>query len=82
MAQAVSRRPLMVDDRFRARVSPNGNCGGDFLGFSPSESFYHCSPYSYITLEMNNRPRPVGGHEQREQQNYLFCKFDCRCTQS
>jgi hypothetical protein len=41
MAQVVSRRPLIAEDRVRARVSPCGICGGQSgsgSGFSPSTS--------------------------------------------
>jgi hypothetical protein len=45
MAQAVSRRPLTAEARFRSRVSPCGICGGQSVtgtGFSPSTSVFPC----------------------------------------
>jgi hypothetical protein len=45
MVQAVSRRPLTAEARFRFRVSPCGICGGQrgtVTGFSPSTSVFPC----------------------------------------
>ena len=62
MAQAVSRRPLTAEARFRSRVSPCGFCGGQSgagTGFSPSTpfplpiSFHLCS----IKMEKQEKPR-------------------------
>jgi hypothetical protein len=56
MAQAVSHRPLTVEARVRARVSPCGICGGlndaesffsSLLGFPLSISFHRVSKLIY-----------------------------------
>jgi hypothetical protein len=71
MVQAVSRRPLTVEVRVRARDSPYEICGGQVgtgTGFSPRSLSFSCSYHStvalhtrsYITWWMNNKP--VGGH--------------------
>jgi hypothetical protein len=58
MAQAVSRWPLTVEARVRARVDPYGIRGGQsgtVASFSPSSSVFPCqyhstiAPYSSIT---------------------------------
>jgi hypothetical protein len=49
MAQAVSRRPLTAEARFRSRVGPCGICGGQSgtgTGFSPSTSVFPCHFHS------------------------------------
>jgi hypothetical protein len=49
MTQAVSRRPLTAEARFRYRVSPCGICGGQSgtgIGFSPSTSVFPCQFHS------------------------------------
>jgi hypothetical protein len=49
MAQAVSRRPLTAEARFRSGVSPCGICGGQNgtgTGFSPSNSVLSCQFHS------------------------------------
>jgi hypothetical protein len=49
MAQAVSRRPLTAEVRFRSRVSPCGICGGQSgtgTGFSSSTLVFPCQFYS------------------------------------
>jgi hypothetical protein len=49
MAQAISRRPLTAEARFRSRVSPCGICGGQSgteTGFSPSTSVFLCQFHS------------------------------------
>jgi hypothetical protein len=65
MAQEFSRRPLAVEARVRAWVSPGGICGGhsgNGTGFFSSASVllyqYHSTvdPFSYIIWGMNNRP--------------------------
>jgi hypothetical protein len=53
MAQAVSRRPLTAEVRFRSRVSPCGICVGrcgtgtgfssEYFGFPLSITFHRCS---------------------------------------
>jgi hypothetical protein len=46
MAQAVSRRPLTAEARFRSRLCPYGICGGQSgtgTGFSPSTSVFPCN---------------------------------------
>jgi hypothetical protein len=56
MAQAVSRRPLTVECRVRARVNPWGSCGWQSLtgtGFSPTSSvfpilIYHPGDEQYV----------------------------------
>jgi hypothetical protein len=51
MAQAVSRRPVTGEFRFRARVSPCGVCGeenGTGTGFSPSCSAFPCQYHSTV----------------------------------
>jgi hypothetical protein len=62
--QVVSRRPLTVETRVRAEISPVGFVVGrmsleqffpEFLGFPLSISFYHGFPYSCIIWVMNNR---------------------------
>jgi hypothetical protein len=45
MVQVVSRRPLTLEARIRARVNPCGICGGQSgtgTGFSPSSSVFPC----------------------------------------
>jgi hypothetical protein len=52
MAQAVSRRPLTAEDRFRSRVGPCGICGGQSgtgTGFPPSTSVFPCQFHSTDT---------------------------------
>jgi hypothetical protein len=65
MAQAVSRRPLTAEVRFRAWLSPCVICCGRSdtgTGFSPSSSVFPCqchssmTPYSYNTWSMISRP--------------------------
>jgi hypothetical protein len=49
MAQAVIRRPLTAEARFRSRVSPCGICGGQSgigTGFSLSTSVFRCQFHS------------------------------------
>jgi hypothetical protein len=49
MAQAVSRRPLTSEARFRSRVCPCGIFGGQRgtgTGFSPSTSVFPCQYHS------------------------------------
>jgi hypothetical protein len=49
MDQAVSRRPLTAEARFRSRVSPCGICGGQSgsgTGFSQSTSVFPCQFHS------------------------------------
>jgi hypothetical protein len=49
MAQAVSRRPLSADARFRSPVSTCGICGGQIgtgIGFSPSTLAFPCQFHS------------------------------------
>jgi hypothetical protein len=49
MAQAVSRRPLTAEARFRSRVSPFGICGGQSrtgAGFCPSTCVFSCQFHS------------------------------------
>jgi hypothetical protein len=49
MAQAVSRRPLTAEARFRSRVSACGICGvqsGTGTGSSPSTSVFPCQFHS------------------------------------
>jgi hypothetical protein len=49
MAQAVSRRSLTAEARFRSRVSPSGICGGQSgtgTGFPPITSVFPCQFYS------------------------------------
>jgi hypothetical protein len=49
MAQAVSRRPLTTEARFRSRVSPCGICGGQRgtgTGFSQSTLVFPCQFHS------------------------------------
>jgi hypothetical protein len=58
MAQAVSRRPLTAEARFRSRVSPCGICGGQsgtgtgffpvYIGFPLSVSYHQCSVLIFI----------------------------------
>jgi hypothetical protein len=50
MAQAVSRRNLIVESPARARVGPQGICSGQSVIFCyPLSVPLHCgSPYSYI----------------------------------
>jgi hypothetical protein len=51
MAQAVSRRPLTVECRVRARVIPWGSCGWQSLtatGFSPTSSVLPCQCHSTV----------------------------------
>jgi hypothetical protein len=53
MVQAVGRRPLNPEPRFRSRVSPSGICGGqtgtgtgffpEYYSFPMSISFHRCS---------------------------------------
>jgi hypothetical protein len=49
MAQAVSRRPVTAEARFRSRVSPCEICGGQSgtgIGFPPSTSVFPCKFHS------------------------------------
>jgi hypothetical protein len=58
MAQAVTRRPLIVEDRVRSQVNPCRICGGqsvngtgffpEFFGFPLSVLFHHRSPTHII----------------------------------
>jgi hypothetical protein len=51
MVQAVSRRPLTVEDRVRSWVSPYGICGGQSgteTGFSPNTSVFPCQFHSTV----------------------------------
>jgi hypothetical protein len=53
MAQAVSRRPLILEARVRARVSPRGICGGQSdtkTGISPSSSVFPCKYHTTVAL--------------------------------
>jgi hypothetical protein len=68
MSQAVSRRRVTAEARFRFRIIPCGISGGQRgtgASFSPSSSVSPVSiippyfPCSYITWRMNSRP--VGG---------------------
>jgi hypothetical protein len=56
MVQAVSRRPLTAEARFRARVSRceiYGKQSGTGTGFSPSSScLYHSIMFIYVTWGM------------------------------
>jgi hypothetical protein len=88
IAQAVSCRALTAKARVHTRVSPCGICGGQSgtgTGFSQNSlvflsiSFYHGSPYSYISWGMNNRrvggrssetsPHPIDMSKGRETYN-------------
>jgi hypothetical protein len=54
MAQVVSRRPLTVEARVRARVNPCGICGkqiGTGTGFSPSSSGFPCQYHSTVAVQ-------------------------------
>jgi hypothetical protein len=53
MAQAVCRRPVTAEDRFRFRVTPCDTCGrqsGTGTGFSPSSSVFSCQYHSTVAL--------------------------------
>jgi hypothetical protein len=54
VAQVVSRRPLAVEARVRARVNPCGICGGQSgtgTGFSPSLSVFPWQYHSTVALQ-------------------------------
>jgi hypothetical protein len=54
MAQAVSRRPVILEARVRARVNPCGSGGeqsGTGTGFSPSSSVFLCHCHSTVSLQ-------------------------------
>jgi hypothetical protein len=53
MVQAVSRRPLTMEARARARVSPRQICdlqSGTGTGLSQSSSAFDCQHHSTLTL--------------------------------
>jgi hypothetical protein len=71
MAQVVSRRPLTVEARVRARFNPCGICGGKSgtgTIFSPRSPVFSCQYYSTVALQthiiwgMRNMLTYVGIH--------------------
>jgi hypothetical protein len=59
MAQAVSSRPLTVEARICAQVSPCRICGGQSgsgTGFSPCSSYFPCQYHSTVALHSHVSP--------------------------
>jgi hypothetical protein len=54
MAQAVSHRPVTVESRVRARVSPRGICGGqNFTGTGFLRFLWPCQYNSIMALHIH-----------------------------